>query len=131
GVGQALDSRGWADDRTIAAALAASDIALYPMDDTLLNRAKCSAKLTEQMQAGLPVVAARVGQVAEYIEHGASGWLVAPGDGGALARGVLDLLDQPARAASLGSAARERIETLFNWPRLADGLEAVYERTLA
>jgi len=130
GVGHALDSRGWADDRTIGAALAASDIALYPMDDTLLNRAKCSAKLTEQMQAGLPVVAARVGQVAEYIEHGASGWLVAPGDGGALARGILDLLDQPERAAALGRAAREHIETMFNWPRLAETLESVYEQAL-
>jgi glycosyltransferase involved in cell wall biosynthesis len=115
----------------IGAALAASDIALYPMDDTLLNRAKCSAKLTEQMQAGLPVVAARVGQVAEYIEDGASGWLVNPGDGGALARGVLDLLDEPARAAALGRAARERIEAMFNWPRLARTLEGVYEQALS
>lgn len=126
GVAEALDNRGWADERLIAAALAASDVALYPMDDTLLNRAKCSAKLTEQMQAGLPVVAARVGQVAEYIEDGQSGLLVAPGDGGALARGVIALLNQPQQAAALGQAARRRIEQHFAWPLLVDALEPVY-----
>ena len=130
GVAHMLDLRGWADERTIAAALAACDLALYPMDDTLLNRAKCSAKLTEQMQAGLPIVAARVGQVAEYIEHGVSGWLVAPGDGGALARGVLHLLDQPAHAAALGAAARIRIETHFNWARLAADLAQQLEAAI-
>jgi glycosyltransferase involved in cell wall biosynthesis len=131
GVAQALDSRGWADERLIAAALAASDVALYPMDDTLLNRAKCSAKLTEQMQAGLPLVAARVGQVAEYIEDGRSGLLVAPGDGGALARGVIALLSQPEQAAALGQAARQRIERHFAWPQLAEALADVYAEALA
>ncbi len=131
GVGPNLDNRGWADERLIAAALASSDVAIYPMDDTLLNRAKCSAKLTEQMQAGLPLVAAQVGQVAEYIEAGQSGLLVAPGDGGALARGVIALLDHPKQAAALGRAARQRIEQHFGWPQLVDALEQVYGGVLA
>ena len=126
GVSRNLDNRGWADERLIAAALAGSDVAIYPMDDTLINRAKCSAKLTEQMQAALPLVAAQVGQVAEYMEDGRSGLLVAPGDGGALARGVIALLDRPEKARALGQAAQERIERHFNWPLLVDALEPVY-----
>ncbi len=126
GIDHALDLRGWADERTIAAALAGADIAIYPMDDTLLNRAKCSAKLTEQMQAGLPLVAAHVGQVAEYIdEH--SGLLVRPSDSGALAQGVLRLINNPALAAQLGQAAHARVEAHFAWPLLANDLERIYQ----
>lgn len=127
GLSNNLDLRGWSDEITIHAALAASDVALYPMNDTLLNRAKCSAKLTEQMQAGLPIVAARVGQVAEYIEHGVSGWLVKPSDGGTLAHGILHLLRDPLFAQTLGTNAKQRIETLFNWHVLTDELERCYE----
>jgi glycosyltransferase involved in cell wall biosynthesis len=55
--------------------------------DTLINRARGLAKLLELMGAGLPIVASRVGQAAEYLEHGVSGWLVPPGNPGALAEG--------------------------------------------
>ena len=131
GVAHLIDNRGWADESTIAAGLAAADLALYPMHDTLINRAKCSAKLAEQMQAGLPIVAARVGQVSEYIEHEHSGWLVRPGDGGALAQGVLHMLQNPEYARQLGRAAHMRIEHLFAWDKLAMRLEQVYTQLVA
>ncbi len=115
GISHALDNRGWSEQATIDAALAAADVALYPMDDTLLNRAKCSAKLTEQMQAGLPIVAAAVGQVAEYLDHN-SGVLVEPSNSGALAQGLIQLLNQPQQRQHLGLAAQARVERHFNWP---------------
>lgn len=114
GISHALDNRGWSEQPTIDAALAAADVALYPMDDTVLNRAKCSAKLTEQMQAGLAIVAAAVGQVAEYLDH-QSGILVEPSNSGALAQGLIRLLQQPELRQRLSLAAQERIESHFNW----------------
>jgi glycosyltransferase involved in cell wall biosynthesis len=127
GVAHALDQRGWGDEPIIAAALAAADVALYPMSDGLINRAKAPVKLLEFMQARLPIVAAGVGEVLEYLDYGACGLVVAPADPGALAAGLRTLLREPERAAELGARARQRVEAVFNWSRLAAIAEQAYE----
>ncbi|MRR06376.1 MAG: glycosyltransferase, partial [Deltaproteobacteria bacterium] len=73
GFDAALYLAGWVEPQEIPHYLAAGDVALYPFADTLINRAKCPAKLVEILRAGTPVVADSVGQVAEYIEPGVSG----------------------------------------------------------
>lgn len=127
GVSDQLDQRGWSDQATIAAAFAAADVALAPFADTLMNRAKGMAKLLQLLHAGLPVVASRVGQAAEYIEHGQSGLLVPPDNGGALAQAVLVLLADPAWAATLGQAGQQRAIAELSWQRLAMTLDQAYQ----
>lgn len=126
GVRGAIDYRGWAEPAAIPALLGAATLAIVPISDTLINRARGLAKLLELMAAGLPIVAGRVGQVAEYLEEGRSGLLVAPGDAGALARGVLTLLDDTALRERLGAAARERALAVYGWDRLALQAEQAY-----
>jgi glycosyltransferase involved in cell wall biosynthesis len=74
-------------------------------------------KVFEFMAAGLPVVAGRIGQVGQLIEHGVTGVLVPPGNTGALAEAVLGLAQDPVRAKKLGGAARSRVQTEFNCDR--------------
>jgi glycosyltransferase involved in cell wall biosynthesis len=106
--------------------LTAADVALYPMRDTLINRAKCSAKLLDLMVLARPVVTHRVGQQGEYLQHGESGWLADPGDVAGLAAGVLRLLADPALAARLGAAAATRAWDHFSWSHLSAAAEAAY-----
>ena len=61
--------------------------------------------LAEAMNAGTPVVATRVGGLAEVVEDGVTGRLVEPGDPAALAAAVLDVL---ANREAMGAAGRER-----------------------
>jgi glycosyltransferase involved in cell wall biosynthesis len=126
GIAAAIDYRGWAEPAQIPALLPSADLALVPMDDTLINRARSLAKLLELMAAGLPIVAGRVGQVAEYIEDGRSGLLVAPGDPAALARATLALLADPALRERLGQGARARVAQHYTWDRLALAAESAY-----
>jgi glycosyltransferase involved in cell wall biosynthesis len=126
GVRGAIDYRGWAEPAELPALLASADLALAPMDDTLINRARGLAKLLELMAAGLPIVASRVGQAAEYIEHRQSGLLVAPADSGALASGALELLADDALRARLGAGARARVAQHFTWDHLAAQAERAY-----
>jgi glycosyltransferase involved in cell wall biosynthesis len=128
GVGAAIDYRGWVEPAQIPALLASADVALAPMDDTLINRARGLAKLLELMASGLPIVAGRVGQAAEYIEDGRSGLLVPPGDPAALARAVLALLADAPLRTGLGQGARERVAQHYTWDQLAPRAEAAYER---
>jgi glycosyltransferase involved in cell wall biosynthesis len=71
GLAEALVLAGWQEPAVLPASLAAADVALFPADDNLANRAKCSVKLLQALWMGLPVVADRVGQQAEYVGAGA------------------------------------------------------------
>jgi glycosyltransferase involved in cell wall biosynthesis len=120
---------GWIDPPRVPQTLAEASVAVYPYRDTLVNRAKCSAKLIAYMAAGLPIVASRVGQNAEYIEHGLSGWLVEPGDIDGLVAALRTLLADPARAQELGRAARKRLWERFDWDVLVERFLEAYEVT--
>jgi len=127
GVAAAIDYRGWVEPAQIPALLATAAVALVPMNDTLINRARGLAKLLELMAAGLPIVAARVGQAAEYIEDGRSGLLVLSGDPGTLARAGLKLLADAPLRTRLGQGARERAGRVFGWDTLAVEAERAYQ----
>lgn len=74
--------------------------------------------LIESMAAGVPVVATDVGGNPEVVEDGATGLLVPPCDGKALAWGIGALLEDPALAARMGRAARERALARFSIERM-------------
>ncbi|NTW97077.1 MAG: glycosyltransferase family 4 protein, partial [Oscillochloris sp.] len=60
GIRAMIDERGWLQPAEIPAVLAGADLALSPLQDTLINRARGLAKLLELMGAGLPIVASAV-----------------------------------------------------------------------
>ncbi|GAB4204378.1 MAG: glycosyltransferase family 4 protein [Roseiflexaceae bacterium] len=127
GIAGMLEMCGWVEPAQIPQLVAACDVALVPVDDTLINRARCSAKLLELMAAGLPVAGSRVGQMGEYLEDERSGLLAAPGDQAGLARVLLRLLDDAELRVRLGAAARARATSVFAWERLAQQAERAYE----
>ena len=60
--------------------------------------------ISEAMAVGTPVVATRVGGLAEVVDDGVTGLLVEPGEPGALAAAVLDVLE---RRDAMSAAARQ------------------------
>ena len=76
--------------------------------------------LLEAGLAGLPVVATRVGGIPEIIASSEYGILVPPDDPGALAAAVLELLQDCARAQSVGERLRERVLSCFSAATTAD-----------
>jgi glycosyltransferase involved in cell wall biosynthesis len=118
---------GWVDAGRLSSYFAACDVAIFPFDDTLINRTKCSAKLTDLLAAGLPVVADAVGQNTQYIVDGGSGLLTPPGDNLAFADGVVSLLADPGLRAKLGRAAARRMRECFAWRNLVREVERAYQ----
>jgi glycosyltransferase involved in cell wall biosynthesis len=99
-----------------------ADVLLLPLDDATA----CNA-LLEGMAAGLPIVATDVGGVRDYI--GADCAVLVPrGDAFAMSDAVVDLLGDPERRARLGSAARRRAQTEFDWERIAEQVQHVYRK---
>jgi glycosyltransferase involved in cell wall biosynthesis len=86
--------------------------------------------LLEAMAAGMPVAAARVGGIPDVVTHERDGLLFPRMDAEAGAAQVCRLLGDPALAARLGRAARERMREL-PWAAAARTLEAALIRAVA
>ena len=65
-------------------------------------------KVIESLAAGRPVVAPRIGQLAELIDDGKTGQLYEPGDEAGSHAAISRLLDDPARRRVMGEAAKQR-----------------------
>lgn len=87
--------------------------------------------LMEAMAARRPVIATRIAGVPELVEDGLSGLLVAPGDAPALAAAIAALLGDPARAARMGAAGRDKVSADFNIATEAAWLGVLFCATVA
>ena len=85
--------------------------------------------LLEAMAGGVPIVATAVGGVPEAVRDGREGLLVAPRRPPALADALVALLDDPARRAALGAAARARAAD-FDLEAAVRRMESVYAELL-
>jgi len=108
--------------RDVAACLAAADIVALPSLQEGLGVAALEA-----MAAGRPVVASRVGGLAEAVVHEETGLLVPPGDPTALAAALARLARDPDLRARLGAAGRARVLARYTAARMAEGTLACYE----
>ena len=104
--------------------------AIFPYDDNLINRTKCSVKLTDLLASGVPVVADAVGQNCEYIANGISGQLVEPEDDVGMANMVVQLLSNPEAARAMGRNARSAMIEHFNWDDLSQIAEQTYAEAI-
>jgi glycosyltransferase involved in cell wall biosynthesis len=98
--------------------LASMDAAVAPYPD-LAEFYFSPLKVFEYMAAGLPVVASRVGQLAQLIRHEDNGLLFSPGDAAALAAALERLRHEPALRRRLGEAARDLVHRQHTWAAVA------------
>lgn len=126
GLMESVRFTGWLPFEEVPAYFAAAHVAVYPYDDTLINRTKCSVKLIGLLEAGVPVVADAVGQNVEYIQHGVSGLLTPAENDEAMAAALVSLLQNPEQRQALGQAARRLLVEKFDWSYLAQIAERAY-----
>jgi glycosyltransferase involved in cell wall biosynthesis len=85
----------------------------------------------EAMASATPVVASRLGGLAEVVVDGETGYLVEPGDVSALRERISCLLADPARARAMGAAGRQRVLRQFTWDACAHRCVAQYREVLS
>ena len=85
----------------------------------------------EAMAAARPVVASRVGGLAEAVVDGRTGILVEPGDARALADAIERLARDPALRARLGAAGPARVAEGFLAEQMVEEYERLYREVLA
>lgn len=85
----------------------------------------------EAMAAGVPVLATAVGNLPALLDGGRIGVLVPGEDHSALAAGILGVLQDPTRRATLRTLARDRYEERFTPDVMATRTMEVWDRVLA
>ena len=84
----------------------------------------------EGMATGVPVVASRVGCLAEVIEHDRTGIFVHPRDPESIAWGVDRILSNPDHAKWLTQNAREILHKTYTWEAAAKKTVEVYKKAV-
>jgi glycosyltransferase involved in cell wall biosynthesis len=82
------------------------------------------------MAVGCPVVAPRAGGPAETVLDGRTGFLVPIGDADAFADRLCLLIEDPARRAEMGRAARARVINQYSSERFASRLAELYAKVI-
>lgn len=82
--------------------------------------------LLEAMALGIPIVATRVGGLAEVIQDEGTGLLVPPQDPAALTRAILRLYEDPALRSRLGEQARLLQQTKYSLQAMTERYLAIY-----
>ncbi len=120
-----VEFKGWATQQQIRehAHVAYAGLAAYAAGALM----SLPNKIYEYMRFGLPILCALEGEARELIENAGAGIGYRPGDGGDLARVMLQLADDPARRNHMAAAARENFCARFAesavYPPLVSWLE--------
>lgn len=104
GLGDKVAFHGYVGEGDLAARL--------PRHDVFIQHSRIKegspVSVVEAMACGLPVVATRIGGIADQVEDGETGFLVDPGDLGAMTEAMLSLARDPLLRARMGEAGRRR-----------------------
>ncbi len=129
GLADKVVSAGFAAWKDLPGLLRTADLALYPFDDNLINRARCSVKFLELMIAERPLISEAVGEIGEYLRDGQSNLLVSPGDTQAFAAAAARLLQlSPEARQNIGQQAATHLWQNYNWSKLIEPLEEIYKK---
>lgn len=109
GVQDSVEVPGWISGADRVAAFHRASAFCLPSYNEVLPMS-----IIEAMAASLPVVATNIAGIPEEVVDGETGFLVPPGSPVALARRLVDVLAQPARAQAMGAAGLARARALFD-----------------
>lgn len=84
----------------------------------------------EAQSLHLPVISFDTLDVHPAIEHGVSGLLVSPNDIEQLASTIIDLVDDPVRAESIGNAGYNRFTSTFSLDSVTENLCTIYSSAI-
>ena len=105
--------------------LAATDVFVMPSRAEGLGIAGLEA-----MAAGLPIIASRVGGLADAVSHDETGLLVPPGDPEALAQALARVFSDSALRERLGAAGPAWVARRFSPQVMVDGYLSLYREVL-
>lgn len=103
-----------------------AEVSVDPVRNDPTAQARFPLKIVESLSVGVPVVTGDVGDRRAMLNDGETGVLVLPGCARSLAEGVLSILQDPCRRASMGYAALAYSDQ-WRWDHLVLDFAKVYD----
>jgi glycosyltransferase involved in cell wall biosynthesis len=110
------------DDLTLAILYSAVDVMVVPSRQEAFGQTA-----SEAHACGTPVVAFDSGGLTDIVKHLQTGYLAMPFDPASLAEGIIWVLSDRARHASLSVTSRQRALDRFSYPVVAEQYRKIYE----
>lgn len=85
----------------------------------------------EALACGTPVIASDLPGMRTIIDHGVDGYLVPPNDLSALTAALYCICRDRALGKQLGDAGRRKVLRVYDWERIGNDLERIYNEVLA
>lgn len=121
-VDECVTFRGWVEPNTMSAFLNEATLLAVPSR----TMEPFGNVAVEAMQMGRPVVATRLGGLAEVVADGETGFLVDPDDPAAMAQRIIALVSDPAGAERMGEAGKARARRMFSLDRYVRDYARLY-----
>lgn len=109
--------------------LKAVDIFVLASINIAGDREGTPTSIMEAMAAGLPVVAANVGGIADLVGNRKNGFIVSPGNSENLAKAITELISNPDLVEKISAQNLEDIKQK-NWPVIIGKIDEVYKSIL-
>lgn len=126
GIASHFTFSGFIPDEMVPQCIAAMDVCIDTLEVGFHSEARSETKLKQYMAMGRACVATAIGENCVDLEGGKCGVLVEPGSDHLL-EGVLGLCREPDRRIRLGTAARRRAVTTYDWDVLAKSFVGALE----
>ncbi len=108
--------------------ISCADVCVACFEENEVTKCKSPLKIVEYMASGKAIVASNVGEVPGMI--GEAGILTPAGDIDALARGIIELIENSRLRRNVEALARRRAEKEYNWTVTAENLLHAYKKSL-
>lgn len=129
GVSDSVRFTGAVTHEQAQAFLSLADVAVAPYPELSFEFYFSPLKIFEYMAAGKPIVASRIGQIAETIDDEVDGLLVEPGNEQELATKIIRLIENPDLRTLLGKNAQKKARN-NTWLDHAAMLTACYAKQI-
>ncbi|MBD3426743.1 MAG: glycosyltransferase [Candidatus Omnitrophica bacterium] len=104
--------------------LAAADVVAIPQRMNLATVGQIPAKVFDAMAMAKPIVSTDVSDMKEILKG--CGWVVKPGDPGAIAEAIEEIFADPEKAQRMGEEARKRCIEKYSWDATGGIMQKVF-----
>jgi len=125
GINDAVNFMGWLDGTDLLACYQSAHVFVLPSVNEAFGMV-----ILEAMACELPTIATNDAGVPLIIDDGINGLLTPPRDPELIAKKIIALFNDPARAAAMGKTARAKMVKEFDWHARAKLYDQVLMRTL-
>jgi glycosyltransferase involved in cell wall biosynthesis len=130
GLQDAIEIAGRVPFETIGSFLSQAAVGWIPFQPVPKYLRNIPTKLFEYMAYGVPIVSSDLPTTRPFVAKGTSGYLVPADDPAAHAEAILQILNHPDEAASMGRQGQELVRKEYNWSQMEKSLLELYGELL-